>query len=127
MLIKTGCPIPEHILETVASNDFVNVLHQLVAQMVVGKYVAPEHVPAHLLPTRVEGENVGVRPWAWTLAGVGRGGPLLPTRLEGGDVSVLGLDPGRNRGAPCSLPTWTLHISTFLTMPNTPNIPEGPP
>ncbi len=104
MLIKTGCQIPEPILETVASNDFVNVLHQLVAQMVFGKYVAPEHVPAHLLPTWVEGANMGVRPWAWTLAGVGRGGHLLPNRLEGGNVSVLGLDPGRNTGAPCTLP-----------------------
>ena len=77
MLLKTGCPILETLPKTVASNDFVTVLHQLVVQMVVGKYVAPEHVPAHLLPTRVEGENVGVRPWAWTLAGVG--GPLPPT------------------------------------------------
>ena len=104
----TSPPLPINVvknwLSKVASNDFVNVLHQLVAQMVVGKYVAPEHVPAHLLPTRVDGENVRVRPWAWTLAGVGRGGSLLPTRLEGGDVSVLGLDPGRNMGAPCPLP-----------------------
>ena len=68
MLLNTDCAIPKTIPETATSNQFVNVLHQLVAQMVVGMYVAPEHVPSHLLPTRVEGEDVGARPWAWTLA-----------------------------------------------------------
>ena len=94
--------------------------------MAVGKYVAPEHVPAHLLPTSVEGENLGVRPWA-TLAGTGREGHLLLNRLEGGDVSVLGLDPGRNMGAPCPPPIVDLPFFNIFYPGPIPRIyPKGP-